>query len=137
MSDKSHVLIVGAGMTGLLLAQKLKSHGISFTIFERDLSAEHRGAGWGLLIHWALDVFLGLLPQNLREQIPSANVDPEAHSQGKIGRFPFFDVVSGKKRFENVSDKRIRLNRKRLRKILLSGLDVQVRIYLNSNNSCG
>lgn len=113
-------------MTGLLLAQKLKSHGISFTIFERDLSADFRGAGWGLAIHWALDIFLGLLPQDLRDQIPGANVDPVANDSGKTGRFPFFDLVTGKRRFENVSENRIRLNRKRLRKILLSGLNVEV-----------
>jgi NADPH-dependent 2,4-dienoyl-CoA reductase/sulfur reductase-like enzyme len=119
MSDKPHVLIVGAGMTGLLLAQKLKSHDISFSIFERDPSADFRGAGWGLAIHWAVDIFLELLPPHLRDQIPQANVDPEALARGERGRFPFFDLVTGERRFENISEKRIRLS---------SDLDVQVRV---------
>jgi 2-polyprenyl-6-methoxyphenol hydroxylase-like FAD-dependent oxidoreductase len=127
MSGKPHVLIVGAGMTGLLLAQKLKSHDISFSIYERDPSADCRGGGWGLAIHWALDVLLALLPQHLRDQIPQTNVDPDSLAKGVVGRFPFFDLVTGETRFENVSEKRVRLQRQRLRNLLLSGLDVQVR----------
>ena len=129
MSEKPHVLIVGAGMTGLLLAQKLKSHGISFSIYERDPSADCRGGGWGLAIHWALDVLLGLLPEHLREQIPQTNVDPDALAEGKIGRFPFFNLVTGETRFENVNEKRVRLQRQRLRNLMLSDLDVQVRLF--------
>ena len=104
MSDRPHVLIVGAGMTGLLLAQKLKSHGISFSIYERDPSADCRGGGWGLAIHWALDVLLALLPEHLREQIPQTNVDPDALAEGRVGRFPFFNLVTGETRFENKVD---------------------------------
>lgn len=128
MSNKPHVLIVGAGMTGLLLAQKLKSHGISFSIYERDPSADCRGGGWGLAIHWALDVLLELLPEHLREQIPQTNVDPDALVEGKIGRFPFFNLVTGDTMFENVNEKRVRLQRQRLRNLMLSDLDVQVRL---------
>lgn len=129
MSNKPHVLIVGAGMTGLLLAQKLKSHGISFSIYERDPSADCRGGGWGLAIHWALDVLLELLPEHLREQIPQTNVDPDALVEGKIGRFPFFNLVTGDTMFENVNEKRVRLQRQRLRNLMLSDLDVQVRLF--------
>ena len=133
MSDKPHVLIVGAGMTGLLLAQKLKGHGVSFSIYERDPSANCRGGGWGLAIHWALDVFLAILPQNLRDQIPQTNVDPDSLAKGVIGRFPFYDLVTGETRFENVSEKRVRLQRQRLRNLMLSDLDVQVRLLINSH----
>jgi hypothetical protein len=128
MSSKPHVLIVGAGMTGLLLAQNLKSHNISFSIYERDPNAQFRGAGWGLAIHWAVDTFLSLLPQHLRDQIPEATVDPEALARGERGKFPFFDLVTGERRFENVSEKRIRVSRMRVRRLMLEGLDVQVRV---------
>lgn len=133
MSDKPHVLIIGAGMTGLLLAQKLKSHDIPFSIYERDPSADYRGAGWGLAIHWAVDVFLALLPQHLRDQVQQTNVDPDAHARGEIGRFPFFDLVTGETRFENVSEKRIRLSRKRIRSLMFSDLDIQVRFHCSSD----
>jgi hypothetical protein len=64
----------------------------------------------------------------LREQIPQTNVDPDALAEGKIGRFPFFNLVTGETRFENVSEKRVRLQRQRLRNLMLSDLDVQVRL---------
>lgn len=44
----AHVLIVGAGIGGLFLAQFLRKQGVSFSIFERDASPEARTAGWAI-----------------------------------------------------------------------------------------
>jgi len=74
----------------------------------------------------------GEAPEHLRAQIPQTNVDPDALAEGKIGRFPFFNLVTGETRFENVSEKRVRLQRQRLRNLMLEGLDVQVRIVLRA-----
>ncbi len=41
------VLIIGAGVSGLLLAQCLRVSGISFRVFERDHDLTTRGVGWG------------------------------------------------------------------------------------------
>lgn len=46
-----HVLIIGAGIGGLTLAQGLRKQGISFEIFERDASAEARGQGYAVGLH--------------------------------------------------------------------------------------
>ncbi len=46
-----HVLIVGAGIGGLSLAQNLRKQGISFEIFERDSGAESRFQGWAIAMH--------------------------------------------------------------------------------------
>ncbi len=46
-----HVLIIGAGIGGLFLAQFLRKRGVSFEIFERDASASARGQGWALGLH--------------------------------------------------------------------------------------
>jgi 2-polyprenyl-6-methoxyphenol hydroxylase-like FAD-dependent oxidoreductase len=46
-----HVLIVGAGLGGLTLAQALRKKGISFEVFERDNSAADRVQGWAIGIH--------------------------------------------------------------------------------------
>ena len=47
-SNDLHVLIIGAGIGGLTLAQGLRKQGISFEIFERDASAEARGQGYAV-----------------------------------------------------------------------------------------
>jgi len=40
------VLIVGAGVSGLALAQILRKHGIDFEIFERDDGKAVKGGHW-------------------------------------------------------------------------------------------
>jgi 2-polyprenyl-6-methoxyphenol hydroxylase-like FAD-dependent oxidoreductase len=125
-STRSHVLIIGAGITGLVLAQSLKKHSIPFTIFERDPSVTFRGRGWGLTIHWSLNDFISLLPQHLIDRLPEVYVDPEASAKGENGNFLFFDLRTGEARWKVPPAKRIRVSRERLRALLLDGLDIQV-----------
>jgi len=132
MAKQSHVLIIGAGITGNLLAQALKSRNIAFSIYERDPNAHSRGPGWGLAIHWAKDTLLSLLPKELQDRLPEANVDPKEASEGKCGKFPLFDLASGEKRFENVSENRIRVSRERLKSVLMTGLDVNVGEHIHA-----
>lgn len=120
-----HVIIIGAGITGLLLAQALKTRNISFEIYERDPDADARGQGWGLAVHWALDSLRSLLPEHVRERLPEAYVDPTLEEG--CGRFPLFRLDSGERWYENLSEKRVRVSRERLRALLMSGLDIQVR----------
>ncbi|KAI1158603.1 FAD/NAD(P)-binding domain-containing protein [Nemania serpens] len=53
-SGKPHVLIVGAGLSGLALAQCLRKQGIPFEIFDRDTNISTR-QGWAIAIHSILD----------------------------------------------------------------------------------
>ncbi|KAL8706572.1 MAG: hypothetical protein Q9201_000385 [Fulgogasparrea decipioides] len=124
-SPKPHVLIIGAGITGLVLAQALKKHEIAHTVFERDVDVSARGKGWGLTIHWSLDTFISLLPQHIVDKLPQVYVDPEASKRGDNGNFLFFDLRSGTTRWKVPPNKRIRVSRERLRALLLEGLDVQ------------
>lgn len=122
-----HVLIIGGGITGLLLAQALKKADIAFTVFERDPVLSHRGRGWGLTIHWALDAFTSLLPQNIIDRLSETYVNPHASaSGGENGKFSFFDLKSGEARWTVPPTKRIRVSRERLRALLAEGVNIQV-----------
>ena len=126
MEQQPHILIIGAGITGVLLAQALKTRNIPFSIYEHDPNAHFRGPGWGLAIHWAKDTLLSLLPENLQDRLLEANVDPEGALKGECGRFPLFDLASGERLFENLSENRIRVARERLRALLMTDLEVRV-----------
>lgn len=125
------VLIIGAGISGLLLAQQLKREGISYRIFERDADLETRGAGWGLTLHWSLAALQSLLPSELAQRIcDESSVDRWADRRGEASRFPFFDLDSGELKAQTpgaVKSARIRVTRQRLRKLLAEGIDVEVR----------
>ena len=123
-SDK--VIIIGAGVAGLVLAQSLKKQSIPYAIFERDSSASHRGKGWGITFHWALETFLSLLPQHLVDRLPETYINPEATQNGEDGNFLFFDLATGTQRWRVPPARRIRVRREALRELLMDGIDVQV-----------
>src|SRR3954464_8562917 len=50
MSSAKPVLISGAGLGGLLLAQSLRSHSIPFKLYERDADGSSRSQGYRLRI---------------------------------------------------------------------------------------
>jgi 2-polyprenyl-6-methoxyphenol hydroxylase-like FAD-dependent oxidoreductase len=49
------ILIIGAGVVGLTLAQGLRAAGIPFQIFEQLEESSERSQGWGLTLHWSLN----------------------------------------------------------------------------------
>jgi 2-polyprenyl-6-methoxyphenol hydroxylase-like FAD-dependent oxidoreductase len=132
---ESHILIVGAGITGLLLAQSLRKRASylpptstpKFSIFERDPSPSFRGAGWGLTIHWSLKDFISLLPQYLVDRLPETFVNPEAVEQGDKGNFLLYDLQTGTEKFRVPPNERIRVSRERLRRLLMDGLEIEVK----------
>lgn len=120
------ILIVGAGISGLTLAQYLQKSGVPFLIFERDSSIDIQSGGWGLTLHWGLPILRDMLPDHIVARLPECSVNKEASENGDVGRFPFFDLSSGSALFEVPAAERVRVNRGRLRELLASGIDVKV-----------
>lgn len=119
-----HVLIIGAGVVGTTLAQALRKYNIPFTVFERDVSATSRGQGWGITIHWALPSLDICLPTHIREKLSDIQVDPE---QGKVdqGNFLFINLQTGVVESKVPPNKRLRIKREGLRKLLSEDIPVQ------------
>ncbi|KAK5656802.1 hypothetical protein OQA88_4350 [Cercophora sp. LCS_1] len=108
---KIHVLIVGAGLTGLLLAQGLRklnatleSQGrpakYTFSIYERDQSTFYRGGGFSLTIHWALQQLYDILPEYLSARIFECVGNPAAIENGQMGSFTYLDLRTGQPAFQ-------------------------------------
>lgn len=120
-----HVLIIGAGMSGLTLAHQLKKNDIPFTIFERDVDSDSRQQGWALsLFGKALHFMETLMPSELGPVEQTSHLGPlELPAQ-----FAFYDITRPDFRVGVVSDetgKIIRSNRKKLRTWLMQNIDVR------------
>lgn len=123
MSDLP-ILIVGAGISGLVLAQHLQQLGVRFEIFDRDSAVDARSGGWGLTLHWALPVLRDLLPDHLVRRFPETFVNKDASSRGDVGSFQFFNLKTGEALYSVPAEERIRVNRGRLRELLTSGIHI-------------
>lgn len=130
MSDPP-VLIVGAGISGLVLAQHLQQLGVRFEIFDRDSALDARSGGWGLTLHWALPTLRELLPAHIVKRFPEAFVNKDASSRGDVGSFQFFNLKTGEALYSVPAEERIRVNRGRLRELMTSGIDVHVSFLFN------
>jgi 2-polyprenyl-6-methoxyphenol hydroxylase-like FAD-dependent oxidoreductase len=118
------VIIIGAGLAGLILAQALSARSIPYLIYEQDPHASYRGVGWGLTIHWALEIFKYLVPASIIERLPEAFVDPDAVKSGEKGNFLFYDLRKGNALWKVPPSERLRLRRNAFRELLLEGIDV-------------
>jgi 2-polyprenyl-6-methoxyphenol hydroxylase-like FAD-dependent oxidoreductase len=124
-SRQDPVIIIGAGVSGLTLAQACRKENIPYRIYERDESVKFRSVGLGLTIHWALSTFKALLPDELVSRLSECYVDRGAVEAGEKGSFTFFDLSTGEPRWQVPAAERIRVSREKLRTLLLTGLDVQ------------
>ncbi|KAJ2972169.1 hypothetical protein NUW58_g9240 [Xylaria curta] len=68
-----HVLIVGAGLGGLSLAQTLRKQGISYQIFERDADKNSRFQGWAIALHTIIDDIVSSMPSDMPDLKEATN----------------------------------------------------------------
>ncbi|CEJ90168.1 hypothetical protein VHEMI05968 [[Torrubiella] hemipterigena] len=64
-----HVLIIGGALSGLSLAQMLRKHGISFTVFERDETPDSRFQGWAIALHSILGDLKASFPDDMPDML--------------------------------------------------------------------
>lgn len=120
------VLIAGAGVCGLTLAQQLRHCGVPFRIFDRDTSISSRTGGWGLTFQWALPILRDLLPPDIFARLEEASINRDATSKGDMGHYHFFDLRSGVDLYDLPAGARIRVSRGKLRSILATDVHVEV-----------
>jgi 2-polyprenyl-6-methoxyphenol hydroxylase-like FAD-dependent oxidoreductase len=123
-----HVLVIGAGLGGLCLAQGLHKAGISVAVYERDRSQEARTQGYRF--HMDIrgeEALRACLPPGLYELAMATRAQPSKGAtvfrivdgdlrEASTGRFP----ESGSSAFVTVGSS---IDRLTLRQILLAGLD--------------
>lgn len=120
-----HVLVIGAGSVGLLIAQRLKTLGIKFTIFEREHYLNERPRDWSFGIYWAQSSLLECLPKSLLGRLNTAQVDPSRTSTPD----DYMRLINGKtaEELSRVPTPNVyRLRRSKFRALSAEGIDVQV-----------
>ncbi|KAI9783568.1 MAG: hypothetical protein M1839_003738 [Geoglossum umbratile] len=132
-----HVLIIGAASAGLTIAQGLKkarqttpstsktpSANISFTIFERDASDGRGYRDWGMTVHWSAGYLTKCLPQSILDRLSETQSDQQLDFD-TIESFPVHNLETAEilKLVPLVTPRRV--SRKRWRKLLMEGLDIQ------------
>jgi 2-polyprenyl-6-methoxyphenol hydroxylase-like FAD-dependent oxidoreductase len=68
------ILIIGAGVVGLTLAQGLRKAGIPFQIFEALESSSEKSQGWGLTLHWSLNSLERTIGPELTALLPEVRL---------------------------------------------------------------
>lgn len=137
-----HVLILGAGLGGLTLAQSLRKRGISFEIFERDESLQSRSGGWAIALHTYVTTsntvprrqMHRLRANRVLHELKAALPDDLAPLKSTNHLSPltlpaelcFYDG-SPMRAYVRSSPEQpiIRANRQKLRELLSTGLDIQ------------
>jgi 2-polyprenyl-6-methoxyphenol hydroxylase-like FAD-dependent oxidoreductase len=124
-------VIIGAGLSGLSLAQALLRAGVNVSVFERDIGVESRGQGYRLTID-------EIGSYALKTCLPDANYQLLRSTAGTTNNEAAFIFLDEKARemhrfvFNREQDDRLgritgQVDRRTLRKALLSGVEKSIR----------
>lgn len=125
MTSEFHVLVIGAGSVGLLIAQRLKTLGIKCTVFERENFLNERSRDWSFGIYWAQNWLTECLPTSLLAKLNTAQVDPLRIP----GPDDYMRLMNGKTAEDLTvvpAPNLYRLMRSNFRVLLAEGIDIQV-----------
>ncbi|OBT63336.1 hypothetical protein VE03_07263 [Pseudogymnoascus sp. 23342-1-I1] len=120
------VLIVGAGITGLLIAQGLKKEGIECTVFEAEPSGSHyRAAEWGMSIQWGIPLLRQCLPEALFDRLQSSAANDPYFTPPDPGVLPTLNGKTGELLKEVPLLRMIRVSRRKFRSLCAEGISVE------------
>ncbi|KAF2205384.1 FAD/NAD(P)-binding domain-containing protein [Delitschia confertaspora ATCC 74209] len=119
-------LIIGAGTTGLLVAQGLKKAGLPFRIFEYESPSTYqtRPREWGMTLHWGSEHVSKVLPPELVARMSETYADPTVSPDAVTG-LPIFNGKTGEQIVEMKAEKPVRVSRKKLRNLFSEGVAVE------------
>lgn len=121
------ILIIGAGLGGLALAQSLQQKKIPYRIFERDLQNGMRQQGWAISLHpWLMADICSAIRDDeagLRAIAPTATLG--LHSEGVIYSFENKERKQLFKFGEGTEQPFVRVDRAKFRDWLLQDLSVE------------
>lgn len=127
-SHEMHVLIIGAGLTGLIIAHGLAQAGIPYTLFETEEASTFRPREWTMMVHWGLPLLEELLPSDPVSRLREAYVD----SSIDFGQYPnncgrVFNGVTGELIKEvHIPGRMMKVSRRKLRALCSEGVGVEV-----------
>ncbi|KUJ14224.1 FAD/NAD(P)-binding domain-containing protein [Mollisia scopiformis] len=136
IDSPKEVLIIGAGVVGLTLAQGCREAGIPFRIFEQHELSSERSQGWSLTLHWSIASLERTIGPQLSALLPQTNVDSSI-KEGE-GGFLFLNAATCEPKYHVYPTRRfLRAGRQKLRTVLTSGLDIQYGKKLESFSTKG
>ncbi|KAL3458147.1 hypothetical protein BJX64DRAFT_292412 [Aspergillus heterothallicus] len=126
------VIIIGAGTTGLLLAQGLKQAGINAKVYERETPEMYidRPREWGMSLHWGTESIKRLLSPDLRDRIREVCTDPTL-PENSFYELPSYAGHTGEL-LGKTPNRTLRVARRKMRKLFSEGIDIQYGKHLTA-----
>ncbi|ORY95604.1 hypothetical protein BCR43DRAFT_475534 [Syncephalastrum racemosum] len=121
------VIIIGAGLSGLVLANVLKHNNIPYKLYERDASQESRSQGWSISLHMCLpylERYLGAEKYATLAERSSVNLQNPTELEMCMANGRTDEVFLSTKNNDTIPGRPVRINRKRFRDWLLEGIDI-------------
>jgi 2-polyprenyl-6-methoxyphenol hydroxylase-like FAD-dependent oxidoreductase len=113
--------IVGAGITGLVLAHGLRKNGFTnVTVFDAEPHIDARPGDWTILLHWGLPVMMSLLPDTLTEArlAEIAMCNPHVNGDPVTETLTAYNGMTGELAFAVPCKGSMRVTRHKLRRAL-------------------